>query len=458
MKQLPTLSVDVCEPESSERDGWIRCAIGENLEFSTLTLESFFFSTWNPAVYDALLVAAAVEFCDLTKARNPQVWARSISLKIPVHEPDRWNEAVTHESLCDALEFLTGDRWNIEFDRLKMAAPQPRQGPLSLPREVRAVIPYSNGLDSRAVAGLRSQDLNGSLVRVRLGGKREEDQGEPGARRPFTAVPYTVTAAKGHSFRESSARSRGFKFALISGVAAYLAQTTDIIVPESGQGALGPSLVAVGQAYADYRSHPLFTRRMERFLRALLGAELKYQFPQIWLTKGETLSAYMKLHPKGHQNLADTHSCWQQARQVGVSGKKRQCGVCAACMLRRLSMHTIGLKEERDVYVWESLNADEFVHGISPAFPLAKVTKKMRDYAIAGTLHLDHLATLHKSPSNESSLSFNAFQLSRACGLPEADVRRRVDRLLSQHEAEWGAFVDSLSRSSFVRRWIASAQ
>ena len=41
-------------------------------------------------------------------------------------------------------------------------------------------------------------------------------------------------------------------------------------MPESGQGALGPALAPVGQAYADYRNHPLFTGRMEKFLFALL--------------------------------------------------------------------------------------------------------------------------------------------------------------------------------------------
>ena len=31
-------------------------------------------------------VAAAVEFCDMTKRRPARVWARQIELRIPVHE------------------------------------------------------------------------------------------------------------------------------------------------------------------------------------------------------------------------------------------------------------------------------------------------------------------------------------------------------------------------------------
>ena len=57
---------------------------------------------------------------------------------------------------------------------------------------------------------------------------------------PFTTVPYKI-AAGDFNFPETSGRSRGFKFALLSGIAAYLANVRRVIVPESGQGALGKS-------------------------------------------------------------------------------------------------------------------------------------------------------------------------------------------------------------------------
>jgi len=82
---------------------------------------------------------------------------------------------------------------------------------------------------------------------------------------PFAFVPYRVRYGARGSV-ETSARSRGFKFALLSGVAAYLSQAQQVVVPESGQGALGPVLVPVGQGYEDYRNHPLFTDRMGRIL------------------------------------------------------------------------------------------------------------------------------------------------------------------------------------------------
>ena len=174
----------------------------------------------------------------------------------------------------------------------------------------------------------------------------------------FTRTPYEISHGR-KAVRESSARSRGFKFAVISGIAAYLSNAGKIIVPESGQGALGPSLVTVGQAGEDYRSHPLFTRRMEMFLKAILGHTVSYEFPQIWNTKAETLRQFVD--ECKDSSWSKTHSCWQQNRQSSVDKKWRHCGVCAACMLRRLSVHAAGLQEKKETYVWEDLSAETFI-------------------------------------------------------------------------------------------------
>jgi hypothetical protein len=264
-------------------------------------------------------------------------------------------------------------------------------------------------------------------------------------------VPYKVREGE-KAFVESSARSRGFKFALISGLSAYLAKANEVIVPESGQGALGPALVTVGQAYEDYRSHPLFTRRMEEFLFALLGYRLRYTFPRLWHTKAETLRAFVD-HCADGPKWSQTWSCWQQNRQVSVDHKKRHCGVCAACMLRRLSVHAAGLTEPPQTYVWENLSAAAFPLGAAASFGKGKVTGKLRDYAIAGVLHLDHLAALRASPANASALALAAFQLGGVLNLPAAVAREKLDRLLAQHETEWNDFVKSLGASSFILNW-----
>lgn len=450
-----SIRVDVVEAGAHARRGWQQCQIEKNIEFSTVRLETYCFAAWDPVVYDALLVAAAIEFADRTQRRSASNWGRDIELQIPVHDPDRWSDSRVLGALHNVLDFLTGDRWRIGFSKRRQPLNPPRQGRFNLPEGLSAVIPFSDGLDSRIVAGLVARELGNKVIRVRLGSKTCDTQSLPRQKHPFTSIPYRVREGD-RKFSESSARSRGFKFALISGLAAYLAKAKQIIVPESGQGALGPSLVTVGQAYEDYRSHPLFTDRMEKFLGALLGHQVRFQFPRLWSTKGETLTKFVNECDEA-SSWSKTWSCWQQTRQVSVEKKKRQCGICAACMLRRMSVHAAGLLEQEHAYVWENLGAPTFDDGAAASFPRNKVTGKLRQYAIAGSLHLDHLAGLQASPANRQALSLNAFQLSQSLGLSQAETGAKLGRLLTQHGNEWRSFVHSLGQNSFVADWAIQA-
>ena len=427
-----------------------KCVIGSNIAFSTESLESYFFTQWEPAAYDLLLLTAAVEFADRIIKRPEHTWERCIELRVPVHDVDRWRTRRVSEALHDTLSFVTGDRWNIAFYERHRAELAPRQGTLDIAPGVEAVIPFSNGLDSRAVAALAARELDDRLVRIRLGSAVQDGEAH-GGRHAFTAVPYKVKTRPLRSL-ESSARSRGFKFAVISGVAAYLSKAARIIVPESGQGALGPSLVPVGQAYEDYRSHPLFTLKVERLFEALLGYRVRYEFPQIWFTKGETLRRFVQ--ECDDRGWASTWSCWRQSRHVSVDGKKRQCGVCAACMLRRMSVHAAGLTEPAERFVWTNLAARSFEAGAQRSYRAhGKITRTSREYAIAGALHLDHLAELKESRTHNAALNLAAFQLAGAVASTEAEVRVRLDRLLEQHSKEWKMFLLSLGADSFVADW-----
>jgi hypothetical protein len=332
----------------------------------------------------------------------------------------------------------------------------PPQGLFDLPPiNSPVVIPFSEGLDSRAVAGLVAREIGDRLVRVRLGTKSGDRPKElSGRKKPFAAVPYSVQAGDDARFVETSARSRGFKFALLSGLAAHLAKADRIVVPESGQGALGPSFVPVGQAYEDYRNHPVFTEKMSVFLKALLGRELRFEFPRLWSTKGETLREFVSGNGSPAADWAKTRSCWQDHRHVSVNKHRRQCGICAACMLRRLSVHAAGLSEPAETYIWESLRVRSFEAGAARGFD--KIDAQ-RNYAIAGTLHLDHLASLRGSPVHEHRLNLSAYQIARSLKAPKEHIRNKIDRLLSRHEGEWKEFMEYLGPDSFVTKWTERA-
>lgn len=450
---LPQFRVDVVEAGGRPRSGAIRCEIGKELCFSLEPLKKYFLAEWNGLVFDSLLLAAAVEFCDRSGKRPVYGWGRDFDLRLPVHDPDRWSDPIVMDALHDALSFLTGDRWRVSFAARTTPEPAPRQRPLRLLCDDYVVIPFSDGLDSRAVAQLEEKKLGDRLIRVRVGSKTRDHrlQVKASRKRPrFTSIPYRVRPV-GRDFKESSGRSRGFKFFMASGLAAYLLGSKRIIIPESGQGALGPWLIPVGYTPADYRNHPMFARRMEVFLAVLLKHELSYEFPRLWFTKGETLREYVEICG-AEAAWQTTWSCWQQNRQVSVNKEKRHCGVCAACMLRRMSIHAAGLEDSRSKYVWEDLSAPDFTLGVPEGFN--RISPAQKEYAIAGALHLHHLAALRNSPAGHHTLGTCAIQLGRALGEPMTSVDAKLRRLLSQHEAEWDSFMADLGADSFVADWV----
>jgi hypothetical protein len=212
-------------------------------------------------------------------------------------------------------------------------------------------------------------------------------------------------------------------------------------------------LAPVGQIWEDYRSYPLYTDRMQNFLKALLNRNIRFRYPQIWQTKGETLKEYITKCDDSHSSWMSTISCWQQSRQVSVDGRARQCGICAACMLRRLSVHAAGLSEPNINYAWEDLTADSFEAGVSSGFKKERITNAMREYAIAGTLHLSQIASLIDSKENIQMLEMRALELSKSLNLPVDETKVKLNRFLRQHKFEWEQFLNSLGPKSFVTKW-----
>ena len=438
---LPEVKVAVCEPGGSPQDGWLECGLHRDIRFSTAALESYAFSNWEPVIFDAMLVAASVEFTDLSCRRPSMGWPRRLSIRIPVDDPARWEAPTVKDGLLEAIEFVTGDHWSLRFFKRTEGLGHSGGDRFALFPPSKAVLAYSEGMDSLAVAGLAKACLGDDVVRVRLGGMGRATNA---AGEPFVSVPYRVRT----KHREATAMSRGFKFTMISGLAAYLTGANKIIVPESGQGALGPPLVSVGHAYHDYRNHPLFTRRMERFLEALLEQPIRYHFPRLWYTKGETLARYVAVN--GDETWRSTKSCWRDNRWSSVRGSWRHCGVCAACMLRRVSVHAAGLSEDPETYVCTDMSATTLESAVDPDFK--NLNTAYRNYAIAGVRHMDDLADMANGRERRI-VRRHAVSLRHVLRLT-GDSEGRLIRLVERHADEWKGYLNSLGSGSFVRNWI----
>lgn len=450
----PCLRVQVVEEGAKAQEGWVRCELNYHIKFTLDKLKTYFFAKWEPLAYDALVLTAAVEFVDRARKRPALTWSRELHLNVPVHDPDLWNAKSVNDALVSALTFLTGDSWQIEFTRRATKMEPIQQSNLELGGGIQAVVPFSNGMDSLAVSSLLAAKLGGSLVRIRVGSSVDQKLDRKAKRQPFASVPYEVTG-KGLPFSESTARSRGFKFAFICAIASFLAKSERIIVTESGQGIFGPALLGVGQAHDDYRNHPLFLRRMEAFVVAVTGHRVTYEFPRIWSTKGQTLKEYIA-ECSDDARWAKTWSCWQGSRQSSVNGKKRQCGICAACLLRRVSVHAADQNEDPSRFVWENLSAPTFNEGASSDFAISRITPAMREYAIAGARHLEDMATLAEPTAYAHIFNRSTSQLSLALGLEKTELASRTVHLFKQHASEWAAFKKILGNDSFMMQWVST--
>src|SRR3546814_12310997 len=91
-----SLSVDVAEHTgtASSPDTAV-CHIDEHIRFDTAALETYCFASWEPVIYELMLVAAAVAFADRQKNRSNEHWSRELKRRIPVHEPAQWEADAT---------------------------------------------------------------------------------------------------------------------------------------------------------------------------------------------------------------------------------------------------------------------------------------------------------------------------------------------------------------------------
>lgn len=430
------------KPPRALRQDPVVADIGRDIRFNVEILDTFDVQGCKPRHYDLLVLCAAIEFAD-RRWKRPRSWHRTFDVTIPVVDLEVWQSQQVQQSLHGVLKYLTGDSWTFTFIRARTSSPiGSRQSSLDFGHQKTFAVAYSDGLDSRAVSALSGSEAQALCVRVAGNGQHRKTGDNY-----FTHIPFKV---EGHQSNESSFRSRGFQFAAVTAIAAHLANIQRVVVPESGQGALGPVLLPLHNVYSDYRNHPSFFRKMERFLNALLGCRIRFEQPRLWSTKGQTLRAFLNLPGKAGIHLTSTHSCWQRRRVVNVGGRKH-CGLCAACLLRRLSMHTVGLVESRDTYVVSDLAVSDYAQALDSVSQQAD-RDIMVEYGSIGARHLQHLADMARN--SDTDLRPHVSQISAAMGASREEVLKHLREMLIAHAEEWRAFLSAQGKESFLRHWM----
>ena len=433
------------------------CEIGRDVEFEAEALEAFCFQKIADREEELVLLAGVVAFADrATRRLAASGWRRSFRITMPVCDPVFWSKPEICNPLKEALRFLSGDSWSFEFVERRGRIPELKQDELDLGGGRFVVIPFSNGLDSFAQSQLLK--LNGSSatpIRLTawnrsLAGNRDWISDADGTRYRRVSVPVKVGA---DTHAEQSFRTRSFIFNVLAGLASYLSDAESVIIPEAGQGALGPSIVPLGAESPHRGSHPGFTRRMAEFFVAFWKKEIRIEHPQLWRTKGEVLAL---LKTNGLlTGWTSTRSCSRDQRVIRTERHVLlHCGICSGCLLRRLSVSSADLSEAPSSYLWSDLGAPSLDDALS-CDARRGTTANDYDIAVHSVLAMEELARKAGRSTEDPALQSTIFDAFGDNSSEQANGLTQLNRLLSAHEKEWTEFKEKLGAASWINQQIA---
>jgi len=328
--------------------------------------------------FDMLIMALIVYNTDRVLNRymySEDGWRRSIRIaNIPVRNKQQMDNA--KRQLDDAISFLTGDDWDINF----MEAPDfgfngvPRR--TYIPQEFKKVALFSGGLDSLIGfvdnASALAEDEKILLVSHMDLGKEANDQddilGECEHYGFFNGKYERIRMKAGlkkirrtqESFSyESTFRSRSLLF-FAAGIylAHHIDSNMELIVPENGTISQNIPLDEGRRSACSTRTtHPTFMRKFQEAL-SMVGIANRLVNPYRLKSKADMMSdccedptkkaILEKLYPqscscakRGHNRFWDKNGGQIAANHIS------HCGMCLPCLYRRVALHAVDWDKEQ---------------------------------------------------------------------------------------------------------------
>lgn len=312
-----------------------------------------------PRAWDLLSLALSAVTADFAGQRDasPDGWTREFELEVAVADPEFWNSQA--DAICQALAFLTTDRWRVRF-HAGGALPASPDRPVRLDED--SVVLLSGGLDS----------LIGAIDLVAAGRKplavSQTVRGDAAKQVDFASKigdglkhlqlnhnAYTPVADEG------SQRARSLIFIAFGVLAAtalrpyHEGATVPLYVCENGFIAVNPPLTSgrIG-SLSTRTAHPEFLSRLQRILDAA-GLNVRIENPYQLATKGEMLRGCADQALLRREAAVST-SCGRFQRH-----NYRHCGRCVPCQVRRAAFVSGGFSDATD-YVFEDLGRDDPDH------------------------------------------------------------------------------------------------
>jgi hypothetical protein len=301
---------------------------------------------------DLMILATLVHAADTRVARASESqdgWTRELRVVVPVSDRARWR--ATAGVLVTLLDFLTGDRWIVDF-RQRPA----RAGAVSAQQRARLVRPrfddlalFSGGLDS-LIGAIDALEAGRSPLFISHAGegatsaaqsalfdglKRRYPQQHFERLRLWMAFPDNfVSGVAG----ENTTRGRSFLFFALGVFAGTgLPDDPSLKVPENGLIALNVPLDPLRLGSLSTRTtHPYYMARWNELL-GLLDVPVRVENPYWDKTKGEM--AQCCAEPALLRQLsASSLSCSAPTKGRWQGLGSQHCGYCLPCLIRRAAL------------------------------------------------------------------------------------------------------------------------
>ena len=322
--------------------------------------------------FDIFMLAALIHAADTRISRwseSQDSWTREIAIDVPVSDPDRWNR--TSSILVRLLNFLTGDKWKVNFHIWPSNFTRPIQ---FRPQQTDAASPFtsislfSGGLDS-LIGGINllEQGIKPLFVSHCSDGATSEAQhscfetikshyGNRVIERLRVWFTFHKDLIRGSAV-EKTTRARSFLFFGLGTLAgSCLSDDVIIYVAENGLISLNPPLDVLRLGSLSTRTTHTFTMSRWNDLMEILETNCRIENPYRYMTKGEMATRCLN-GDLLRMLIRNTMSCASPTKGRWQGIGIQHCGFCVPCLIRRAALLSAGIEDTTE-YTLQDLTGD----------------------------------------------------------------------------------------------------
>lgn len=338
----------------------------------------------NQVILDLFDVFSSICYCDFYSKRDEDKYI-VLDINIPVTDPGLFE--LIKDDLQKLLKFMTnGENWNVSFSQSspKRIIQKDYQETL-LPNQFNSIVLLSGGLDALAGA---SQELNNNVLFVTFETNGVEKNKANNSSNyifasnslaRFVSIPkFSNESYKKH--KHSSQRTRSLIFMASTFLYADYYNVKEVKIYENGIMTLNPTFNF--RRRVTRTTHPRTLYYINKIL-STLNIDIKVVNPFNFMTKTEVINL---IPDEWNDLIINTKTCSKMPGSKSFGNRKDSglchCGICAACMLRQISILSskkCGLDTDYitpfNFSSLESIISNESINGVT------NNVSKIKDYA-----------------------------------------------------------------------------